>query len=88
MNTPITNSHALDVYTNQGDGWVTEEKATDGEYVPSEISRRLELDRAALMKALDEIRRNPGDCCNETGFTSGHIAAAALTATRANFPTL
>lgn len=47
----------------------------------------LELDRAALMEALEKIAKNPGDCDSETGFTSGHIARSALSTARANFPT-
>jgi hypothetical protein len=93
VNTPITNSHALDVYTNQGDGWVTEEKATDGEYVPSEISRRLETDRAALMEVcnrLAELDLNGTDDLLIRFIVVAHQNSAthALTAARANFPTL
>jgi hypothetical protein len=38
--------------------------------------------RDELMEALERIARNPGDCDFETGFTSGHIARAAIAAAK------
>jgi len=38
--------------------------------------------RDELMEALERITRNPGDCDFETGFTSGHIARAAIAAVK------
>jgi hypothetical protein len=38
--------------------------------------------RDELMEALERIARNPGDCDFETGFTSGHIARAAIAAVK------
>ena len=49
-------------------------------------ARRLERQRDELMEALERIARNPGDCDFETGFTSGHIARAAIAAVKGGTP--
>ena len=72
MKTPITDAAEV---------WFTHK------YVPSEVSSRLELDRAALIEALQDIASrdwienalNPQD--------AACIAERALSAARANFPT-
>jgi hypothetical protein len=50
--------------------------------VSATFARRLERQRDELMEALERIARNPGDCDFETGFTSGHIARAAIAAVK------
>jgi hypothetical protein len=75
MNTPITDA-AWGRYLSRGQA---------GENLATPMMK-LELDRAALMEALEKIAKNPGDCDSDTGFTSGHIARSALSTARANFP--
>jgi hypothetical protein len=54
--------------------------------VEAAFSRRLERQRDELLEALERIARNPGDCDFETGFTSGHIARAAIAAVKGGQP--
>jgi hypothetical protein len=54
--------------------------------VSAEFARRLERQRDELLEALERIARNPGDCDFETGFTSGHIARAAIAAVKGGRP--
>jgi hypothetical protein len=53
----------------------------DREFIPVDLARRLELDRAALMDALCEIHILSHDYSGE-----GFIALKAIEAARANFP--
>jgi hypothetical protein len=50
--------------------------------VLSSFARRLERQRDELLEAFERIARNPGDCDFETGFTSGHVARAAIAAVK------
>jgi hypothetical protein len=80
MNTPITDAAALLFYDA---------------YAMADVARRLELDRAALMEALEGVMKHfapmAGDC-SEIEQSTSEIAAsskaeATLAAARANFPT-
>ena len=75
MKTPITDAAKwINVYPEYHEG------AT--RYVDSDLARRLELDRAALMEALELLLSGAHDY--QTGIEEARIALAAA---RANFPT-
>ncbi len=77
MNTPITDAAEMT-------GFPTPRVATDG-WVSSDFARRLELDRAALMEALEEIKQHDGGNRYNYGELSV-LAESALVVARANFP--
>lgn len=53
-----------------------------------DTARRLELDRSALMEALEHIARDQGRSMSMRVASPASIAKDALAAARANFPTL
>jgi hypothetical protein len=74
--TPETDAAAFAVeHRGINNGWNTEQ-------VFASHARKLERQRDELLEALERIARNPGDCDFETGFTSGHIARAAIAAVK------
>jgi hypothetical protein len=86
MKTPITDVAAQTITIDCDDSCVQiyvyeSDTLYEGELVPAFVSRRLELDRAALMEALERIERFSSD-----GWAKA-VAEDALAAARANFPT-
>jgi hypothetical protein len=79
MKTPITDANRLEIWTDP----YTESPQEDGDFVRFEIARRLELDRAELMKVLDWLDRWLGD---KPMTECSKRITDALTAARANFP--
>lgn len=75
MKTPITDANRLEIWT--------ESPQEDVDFVRFEIARRLELDRAELMKVLDWLDRWLGD---KPMTECSKRITDALTAARANFP--
>ena len=80
MNTPITDDqarHVFQSYDNRG------KYLPAGLMVDANLSRRLELNRAALMEALECAL----EWVPETATIMHEKAESALSAARANFPT-
>lgn len=69
---------------------ITDDAANDSIVKVYETSKRLEIDRAALMEALEDLIDSPQPDEREGEFGRGTTprkrAAAALTTARANFP--
>lgn len=87
MRTPITDAAEQTITIDCDDSCVSiyvyeSDKIYEGGLVPAHISRRLELDRAALMEALAEIHQE-----SEMGSFAETRAWDALAAAHANFPT-
>ena len=86
MNTPITDAAAQTITIDCDDSCVAiyvyeSDVIYEGELVPAFVARRLELDRAALMKALKAVLKY------STPTASARIDATRILATaRANFP--
>lgn len=78
MNTPITDAahESFEDTTNE----------TVRHFVDYDVARRLELDRAALMEALEHIARDQDRPMSVRVASPAAIAKAALAAARANFP--
>lgn len=75
--TPLTDRCAEGVdQSNFEDSW--KDDFEEFAWVPADFARDLERQLAAARADFATIARNPGDCCTETGFTSGHIARAAI----------
>ena len=94
MKTPITDAAAYDVEESRGSTRAIPNEA--GACVDSDLSRRLELDRAALMEALEASERISQAIKRGQPMSEGHFNAmvdefeakreSALSAARANFP--
>jgi hypothetical protein len=76
MNTPITDAKIKAGFT---------EHERRGQEVPADLARRLELDRAALMEALDDLVSAGGNYCDL--LNAADKSRKILSAARANFPT-
>lgn len=77
MKTPITDRRAFNVCPWKG----THDLNPKGTCIDANTARRLELDRAALMAALEAVHR-----VSAMGSEEEAIAWTALSAARANFP--
>jgi hypothetical protein len=81
MNTPIT-----DKFSDYPQDFLTSDKV-----IHADLARRLEIDRAALMEAVDTLTLvvglTPIKGNLEALLEALHLARAALTTARANFPT-
>jgi hypothetical protein len=101
MKTPITDAAAQTITIDCDDSCVSiyvyeSDKIYEGELVPAFVARRLELDRAALMEALESITKDfttfrqiasENGVFGTWGVLSLRQSEAALATARANFPT-